>query len=69
MDELKQCPHDDWTIKGSERIGSGTCSLCGETMHLAYLMLAWKARIEREFVEFREAQTEVAKRNDDFLNT
>ena len=67
MDELKPCPHDDWTVNGLEPIGKGTCALCSKTIGLSELLRNWKARIEREFAEFRKAQTEVAKRNDDFL--
>ena len=68
MDELKECPHDDWTVGGGERIGIGTCAKCGKQLLLSGLLRNWKARIEREFAEFRQAQIEATKRNDDFLN-
>jgi hypothetical protein len=44
------CPHDDWTILGSNRVNppQGTCTKCGDELGLDVLLNNWKARIERE---------------------
>lgn len=42
------CPHDDFIVKGSNTIGSGTCKLCGKQLGLDELINNWKKRIEQE---------------------
>ena len=47
------CPHDDWTILGTNRISplSGTCTKCHAERPLDELLNNWKARFEREIKE------------------
>ncbi len=44
------CPHDDWEIRGSNKVipMTGTCTKCGKEIVLHVLLNNWKARIERE---------------------
>src|SRR3990167_331111 len=44
--EVKNCPHDDWTVNESDRLGWGSCVKCGGCMMIDVLWMNWKVRID-----------------------
>ena len=43
---MAECSHDEWEIRGDNRVGYGTCSVCHKEVNLLDLFNRLKFRME-----------------------